>query len=337
MNWKGIKNLLIVLLLLADVFLGYMLISQNRQGQYDENSIDNASEILARGGIIADRRILEKKDSELPLCTVSAAKNTEVVMRKILVGDVTESFAVPDGAAFFTDTGEQLRVTDDLSLLYSEDGTIKDTESVVFSPPTDENSGSYTSALEKLLTPNGVGDDKFGFEINGVSEGIDSVFVSATQTLNGVKIQNHTVFCEIKDGKVIYAHGTWCFLPIKEKKSAHIIDGINILFIEKNNSGVSRDEIAESDDTHIHRTETKAEEETKNADTAAKETFSAENFAVPSEKITRTVVSLESCYCSERVFGADLIYIVPSYRIEWLDGSVSYYNAITGEAEIVEY
>ncbi len=336
MNWKGIKNLLIVLLFLADVFLGYMLISQNRQGQYDENSIDNAFEILARGGIIADRSILEKKNPELPLCTVSAAKNTEVVMRKFLAGNVTESFSVPNGAAFFTDTGEQLRVTDDLSLLYSEDGTIKDTEPVVFSPPTDENSGSYTSTLEKLLAPNGVGDDKFGFEINGVSESTDSVFVSATQTLNGVKIQNHTVFCEIKDGKVIYAHGTWCFLPIKEKKSAHIIDGINILFIEKNNSGLSGDEIAESYDAHMHQTGTKAEKETKNADTTAKETFSVENFAVPSEKITRTVVSLDSCYCSDRAFGGDLIYIVPSYRIEWLDGSVSYYNAITGEAENVE-
>lgn len=331
MNWKGIKNLLIVLLFFADIFLGYMLISQNRQGKYDENAIDNASEILAQSGIIADRSILEKEEADLPLCTVSVSKNTETVARKFLKGNISDSFAVPDGVAFFTDNGEQLKLTDDLSLLYSEDGTIKDTEAVTLSEPTEKDTENYSAVLEKFFTPSGTYDDKFGFEISGIFVDTDSVFVSAVQTLNDVKIQNHTVFCEIKDGGVIYASGTWCFLPIKEKKSAHIIDGINILFIEKNNSDTSIDiseESEESEEAHEQKTETTSD--------ALDKILYPEFSSLPDEANERTVVSLDRCYCSARTFGGDIILIVPSYRLEWLDGSVSYYNAITGEPKNFE-
>ncbi|MBR6603875.1 MAG: hypothetical protein IKK94_07660, partial [Clostridia bacterium] len=98
----------------------------------------------------------------------------------------------------------------------------------------------------------------------------------------------------------VYVDGKWCFLSIDESFSAHTLDSVNILFIEKSALDLSKEK----------------------------------NEVVP-QKLT--VKDMSICYCSHISLDGSKLYLMPSWRIQWVEDGINdtYYNAVNGEKNII--
>ena len=62
MNWSSVKNLLIAILLAANLFLIFNIIRQDRTGNYiSDEEIAGAVEVLAERGLVVPKSSIPKK------------------------------------------------------------------------------------------------------------------------------------------------------------------------------------------------------------------------------------------------------------------------------------
>lgn len=287
MNWKNIKTFLIILLVAVNVFLAAMLIGRTSLKVYDKEAVGNISALLSEGGISADDKFLNLKDNESKVYVCNIENNYSENVAIKLMGEYDEVFATPDGAEFFG-KDSSLKLGDDFTLTYSKsDFNIPDSCNQM-------NDDEIETLKEKISLV--LGND---FEIIS-AESSDSV-QSATimQTFDNKNIQNHTLKCYFDGDSLSYLDGTWCFLSIDDSFSAHTLDSVNILFIEK-----SALELAREKDENIP------------------ESLTVENMSI--------------CYCSHISLDASKLYLMPSWRIQWKENGIedSYYNAVNGEKNV---
>lgn len=317
MNWKKIKSLIILLLICADIFLAVMLMRQSGTDPYAKEAADDASELLLRACISVDSSLLINNTSSMPIYTVSSTDSVGTIAKLFFSGSASEAFAVPGGVALFSDEGELLKICGS-SIFYAAEPF--ETDELAFEPSeVSELDGGAKKLLNELLTPSGAGGENFGLEVIALEKSEDSSVVRVIQTLDGVRIRNHVLTCKTEGNRIVYVDGEWCFLPIKGKSNAHLLDKTNILFIERNDFEITAAEATEKTDSVT----TDAEADV-NTDAGAVED---EPLSAP----TKVVTAIEHCYSSVAKSDGETLYIVPSYSIEWQDGSFSYYDAISGE------
>lgn len=287
MNWKNIKTFLIILLVAVNIFLAAMLIGRTSLKVYDKEAVGNISALLSEGGISAGDKFLNLKDNEskVYVCNIENDYSENVAIK--LMGEYDEVFATPDGAEFFgKDSG--LKLGDDFTLTYSKsDFNIPDSCNQM-------NDDEIETLKEKISLV--LGND---FEIIS-AESSDSVqCATIMQTFDKKNIQNHTLKCYFDGDSLSYLDGTWCFLSIDDSFSAHTLDSVNILFIEK-----SALELAREKDENIP------------------DSLTVENMSI--------------CYCSHISLDASKLYLMPSWRIQWKENGIedSYYNAVNGEKNV---
>ena len=284
MNWKNIKTFLIILLVAVNIFLAAMLIGRTSLKVYDKEAVGNISALLSEGGISAGDKFLNLKDNEskVYVCNIENDYSENVAIK--LMGEYDEVFATPDGAEFFG-KDSSLKLGDDFALTYSKsDFNIPDSCNQM-------NDDEIETLKEKISLV--LGND---FEIIS-AESSDSVqCATIMQTFDKKNIQNHTLKCYFDRDSLSYLDGTWCFLSIDDSFSAHTLDSVNILFIEK-----SALELAREKDENIP------------------DSLTVENMSI--------------CYCSHISLDASKLYLMPSWRIQWKENGIedSYYNAVNGE------
>ena len=284
MNWKNIKTFLIILLVAVNIFLAAMLIGRTSLKVYDKEAVGNISALLSEGGISAGDKFLNLKDNEskVYVCNIENDYSENVAIK--LMGEYDEVFATPDGAEFFG-KDSSLKLGDDFTLTYSKsDFNIPDSCNQM-------NDDEIETLKEKISLV--LGND---FEIIS-AESSDSVqCATIMQTFDKKNIQNHTLKCYFDGDSLSYLDGTWCFLSIDDSFSAHTLDSVNILFIEK-----SALELAREKDENIP------------------DSLTVENMSI--------------CYCSHISLDASKLYLMPSWRIQWKENGIedSYYNAVNGE------
>ena len=283
---------MIILLVLVNIFLAAMLFHRTGMDIYDADAIDNITELLASGGIIADKEFLtaEHESSKVYVCNISEDYNVEIA--KALMGEYIEAFATPSGAEFFAEDS-MLSLDEDFEIRFSANG---------FEAPETTNAleeAERESLMEKLSSL--FSDEKYGFELisSGKKDGL--LFAETVQTVSGRSIDNHTLRCWFDGDRLLYLDGKWCFLSIDESFSAHTLDSVNILFIEKSELESRR----------------------------------AEQEDIPD---LLTVNNMSLCYCSHLSVDGSKLYIIPSWHIEWAeaDSNDTYYNAVSGEKTVFE-
>lgn len=92
MEWPKLKNIIILILLLANLFMVSMVLIQERDAaQYREQALDNAVSILENNGIQVDRERIPD-EMELDVLTVERDLETEKTLAEVLLGacDVSE-------------------------------------------------------------------------------------------------------------------------------------------------------------------------------------------------------------------------------------------------------
>ena len=287
MNWKNIKTFLIILLVAVNIFLAAMLIGRTSLKVYDKEAVGNISALLSEGGISAGDKFLNLKDNEskVYVCNIENDYSENVAIK--LMGEYDEVFTTPDGAEFFG-KDSSLKLGDDFTLTYSKtDFNIPDSCNQM-------NDDEIETLKEKISLV--LGND---FEIIS-AESSDSVqCATIMQTFDKKNIQNHTLKCYFDGDSLSYLDGTWCFLSIDDSFSAHTLDSVNILFIEK-----SALELAREKDENIP------------------DSLTVENMSI--------------CYCSHISLDASKLYLMPSWRIQWKENGIedSYYNAVNGEKNV---
>ncbi len=305
MNWKSIKNFMIILLVAVNVFLAFMLIRQTSMKLYNDQSLSDIKEILLSSGIIADDEFLTLKTKVLNVYGCNIDKNYASQTADMLMKDgYADTFVTPEGITFFSKNGDLLKVGNGFEIYYS---------AVSFSLPEQDGSAireeemqSLNEMLGSLLLSNSLDNEKYGFIIERTSKTGDILIAHVKQTVDKIPVGNHYLECIFKEDQLLYLNGRWCFLPINENSSAHLLDSVNILFNEKN--------------------ELDAQKVQNNEDS------SASKDAEPSRN-TIKVKSMDQCYCSHLSNDGSKLYFIPSWHIEWEEDNIedTYYNAINGE------
>ncbi len=284
MNWRNIKTFLMILLIAVNIFLAAMLIGRTRLKVYDKEAVSNISALLKEGGIIASEKFLNLRDDDSRVYVCNIENNYSENVAKKLMSEYDEVFATPDGAEFFG-KDSSLKLSDDFGLTYSKIG---------FEIPCIEhemNKEEIKSFEDKIASL--LGTD---FKIISAKKQDSIEYALIMQTFDEKNIQNHTLKCYFEGDSPLYLDGTWCFLSIDDSFSAHTLDSVNILFIEKSALELARE----------------------------KNESISENL---------TVENMSICYCSHISLDASKLYLMPSWRIEWKENGIddSYYNAVNGE------
>ena len=300
MYQKKIKTFLIIILLAVDAALALLLIRQHNLKVYDKDTVANVREIMLSSGIEVGEDIISAKTADMKICRSASAESiTDNIASLLLGGKITQTFLIPDGYVYYTESGESLTAYSDSAFTYSNGvtgGNYRTGEAI-------EDKEELDGIKKTLSSFFGAGSSEENLDFTlDVARRMDvGIFAHITQTLDGISIANNTLDCILDGETLLFADGSWCFLPISEKNPAHLFDSVNILFIEKG-------------------------EKTKADADGAEDT--AEITDTP-EKCT--VVSMTQCYRASLASGKNAFSFIPFWKIEYDNGSVSFYNAVNGE------
>ena len=261
---------MIILLAAVNIFMAVMLAGSTATEVYDSSAVKNITELLSSGGIAADESFLNTDYENARVFVCHLDENYSAAVAKKLMGEYDEVFSTPNGTEFFSQKS-RLKIGNEMEIEYS-DGN--------FDIANIRESEEMTSSEVEQLNDSGiigVGWASSGGEAAGLLK------------------------CVFDEGSLVFLEGKWCFASIDESFSAHTLDSVNILFIEKNELAAAR----------------------------------AENADIPE---TLTVKNMSRCYCSHISADGTKAYFMPSWHIEWLENEMydSFYNAVNGEKTVFE-
>lgn len=308
MNWASVKNLLILMLVLANVFLLYNIFVQNRTQSYISES-----ELRDAAGLISER------GQEIGLSGIPLGRFDMAIYESSYPGDESyyksvaarisgdaemRVYPMPDGSTRVSagQSGESVNFefTKDFSFVFWNDDN---PESAAYTDITaddfaekiesgEELPRTRLAALSKLaIAFLGTDDDETGLSAlieGGYRDDSGNSYVVVSQRLSGVEVFRHRVVCVFEGGELVAAVGRWYFGKTGASYDYEFYDQINILFANL------RD----------------LESERESAD----------------EKLPR-VVSMSSCVAAYMDPDKTALYFIPAWEITHDDGRVIVYNA----------
>ncbi|MBQ4327056.1 MAG: hypothetical protein IJC32_01425 [Clostridia bacterium] len=215
MSWKNIKTFMIALLLIACTVIFVMLLLGGNQEPYTAESLEKSAALMRESGIILDKDLL-KGDFEgmKPYRFTLPRDYPEQVAQKLVNGNITDVFTVPDGVELRSDSGEILYVGNDFTVRYS----------------CPDRSNSVTQEdLEQRLLPL-TESPKFGISRKDGDDPQKAIYV---QTIGNYPIPENEMICSFADGKLVSMEGKWCFPDKCSTFSAQLRDYLNIMFTER--------------------------------------------------------------------------------------------------------
>lgn len=311
MNWSSVKNLLILILVAANIFLLYNIFIQNRTKNYlSESELRDAAEILENRGQNIDISSIPKKrltadiyESIYPgneiYYSETAQKLTGVVQSELRI------FSMPDGSTrISTDDSDgvfkNVEFTNDFGFSYWISGN--SSEKAYNEITVDE----FYADIEKFTV---LGKtrlaalSKIAVSFLGASEQENSRFdvyiecgysdpnsncsyLIVSQSLSGIEVFRHRVVCVFDGEQLIAANGKWYFGTINSSYDYDLYDQISILFTNYNNISAKQ-----------------------------------ENTSIPD------VISMSSCYSTYMDPDKTALYFIPAWQIDHSNSQTIVYNA----------
>ena len=311
MNWASVKNLLILMLVCANIFLVYNIIVQDRTRSYISESElrDAVSLISERGqdielsGIPLGRFEPDIRESAYPgdesyynsvAARISGRESSELRVYPMPDGTTRVSTGQSEAAMNF-------EFAKDFSFVFWNDDnpagaaytdiTAENFESGI--EGYDSLSRTRLAALSKLtIAFLGMSDDETGlsaFIESGYHDQLSGLsYVVVSQRLSGIEVFRHRVVCIFEGERLIAASGRWYFGKVGASYNYELYDQINILFSNYRDLSAER----ESGD----------------------------------EKLP-TVTSMSSCLAAYTDPDKTAIYFIPAWEVRHDDGRVIVYNA----------
>ncbi len=247
MNWSSVKNLMIAILVAANLFLVYNVGRQGRTLRYvDEEEIRGAIELLARDGLSVhfDDVPKEKYKAHIYESLYSDEYYTEVA--EALTSSKRELlYALPEGGVSIrTENGSTVEFDTDFGFRYTRFDNLDASAytEITADSVTSFLEGkseivasevkSYSKKAEEILSK-AVGEDSelsSSVKLVRCEPGTNITYVLAAQMLDGYEVYSHYAFCVFEDDELVYASGHWYFAPLDEKYTTELYDQVNILF-----------------------------------------------------------------------------------------------------------
>lgn len=320
MNWSSVKNLLIAILVAANLFLIFNIIRQDRARNYiSEEEIAGAVEVLADRGLVVPKSGIPRKRFKAAVYEslysdeyyTNAAQALTASERELLI-------SLPDGGFSITaKNGETVEFGTEFSFSYSKYDT---SEPLAYTDITAENFARYKDTGDdigpakyeslvrktKKFLNSGVPADYMlsADSFDGYyDKDSDSYIILARQYLNGYPVYSHYAVCVFSGDELTYSCGRWYFAVLDEDYTTSLRDQINILF----------EDLAALRAEYSH-----TEEQSDEGETVPE--FD-ENTEIPAIK------SVSSCYAIYWNGDKTALYFIPAWQVEHIDGLVIVYNA----------
>lgn len=312
MNWASVKNLLILMLLAANIFLVYNISVQDRTKNYiSESELRDAVDLLSERGQKVDPSGISSKrfsahiyeslypgDDAYVVSTASALSGTDQSLLRV--------YPMPDGSTRVS-TGssggrfKNMEFTKDFSFSYWIGGNQSDT---AYTDITVDELEKVLGELDLLPKTRLAALSKLTFAFLGVSEQDESglyaqvdggysdresgvSYLLVSQRLDGIPVFRHRVVCVFRGDELTAASGRWFFESIGASYEYDLYDQISILFTNRNNLASKTD---------------------------------------PGEELP-AVVSMSSCYSTYMNPDKTALYFIPAWRINHDNSLIEVYNA----------
>ena len=343
MNTKNTKSAIIILLMVANIFFIYSIITLNiRTQNLPSSMIDNAVNILGNRGFSIDRSVIPAKkpanyiyegvysgDFKEIVAAFSGVPEDEIQDLPPLLDEKTKYNE--GGYTFIFDRSDYFKISimNEYHEKAEDDYREVETETEAEIAFLTETGGitavqkSDIKRTEKIIddflkkypnrqkSQNQEIKSDFGFDIislrkEGGSEPEKVEKVIINQKADGLPVSSHTAYVEIKSGEVQYFYGRWYFGVFVARYKPSLLDSVNILF------------------KYIEYTE-------KDGNISGEDTDDADNSddldnSVNSVKLTKMDLEYNIFHISSNEF-----YLIPSWTLLFDDGKKLSYNMITGK------
>ena len=239
MNTKNIKTAVIILLVTANIFFIYNIIKLRLSSEnIPPEMLENAVNILARSGLIAERGDIPAKNPSKVIY--------EGIYSPTLSKDIIENFSGEnffESVEIYVPAGISYAAGDYRFIFFDEDHFKVDiAEKDYIEAGETEIAGVWISGGDIKKAKNIIGeflkksqnrDTRLGFEITEFEEnkvsGRQRLWL--VQTVDKTPVDSHIVYAEIQNGRVKYFSGRWYFGELSMiAKRMPLLNSVNILF-----------------------------------------------------------------------------------------------------------
>ncbi len=334
MNWSKVKNLLIVMLIAANLFLLWQIAAQTRSRSYiAPDEIADACALLGERGLLVSEAIVPTKRFVSDIYESEYTGDSYFTDTAYLLSGIEykHPLYMPDGGFLFTsEDGSRIEFDSEFGFSYIKNSnslTKAYTDVGTENFDARKNSGKEVSAsqrtrLEELtlgFLSRGIRTDEgtpFGITVTDAFADPDSgiVYCKAIQTLNGYPVWAHEAVCTFSGETLLAASGRWYFRPLKEKSyTTELADQINILFTDL--TTVKNDLAEAAGESGIPF----PLESTGAADIPA--------HMEPGASASWRVTSLSACYTLYWNADKTALFFIPAWQINHVNGETIVYNA----------
>ena len=228
MNWGSVKNLLIAMLVVANLFLLYNISVQNRRQSYmDETEVKNAIKLLADSGLEIDPSHVPLRRFDADIYESMYGDNYFDKVSETLSGSKRESRNIlPDGGMrIIVENGESFEFDGGFGFVYRKNNNLAAT---AYTDITVEKFGESSEIYGELGKTRLAGlANKAGDFLNSCcpdetrlsvragggfyNETEGCYYILVSQLLYGIPIYGHNVVCVFSGDTLVEAYGRWYF------------------------------------------------------------------------------------------------------------------------------
>ncbi len=331
MNWSSVKNLLIGILVAANLFLVYNITLQDRARDYiNENEVIGAIELLAERGLHVPDESVPREKFTAPVYESLYSDEYYTKTAEILSGSPREILLqTPNGG--FSITAKNGAITEmdtEFGFSYIKNGNSEIGAYTVITAESFASEATLWDAVgaSKLSVLANqaehflelcVGDDNIiSAEIKDSYFDSESglTYLLAKQLIGGYEVYSHYAVCVFSGEELVHSYGRWYFAPFDEDYNTELIDQVNILFSDLSELKTGTSAAFEADG----RMAAESEENTEIARPLSDE------IRLPD------VNNIEEVYSVYWNAGKTALYFIPAWQIEHSDGQIIVYNATNG-------
>lgn len=235
MNWKQVKNLLLLLLTAVNILLLAFVYRYYRDSNFtDAVTAKRAAAILADSGITVESELLSVRNdaADVQSCAYDREDYLCYAAALLFGKEADGIYLLPSGIRAETTDGKVVTLGYDFSLQYISPDADKERLIAAWqsakSPAEHESCQTEIDILEELLAlPEGTLKNALCTHADGYT------FITVEQSESGIPLYGMECCFGFSGGTLLFAEGKYCFGIPTEKTSEPLLNRINILFSEK--------------------------------------------------------------------------------------------------------
>ncbi|MBE6612554.1 MAG: hypothetical protein E7632_08675 [Ruminococcaceae bacterium] len=334
MNWSSVKNLLIAILIAANLFMLFNIARQDRTRNYmDEGEVAAAVELLAERGLIVPISCVPLRKFKAPIYESFYSDAYHNSLAEAMTMMDVPLYLQPDNSlSGISDDGVYVSYDQEFGFVYNKNDKI---DTSAYTDVTEENfkimaqAGSELTASQKkklireadaFLSLRAEDDDALAVSVTeSYHDPVSGYsYLLAYQTFDEYPVFSHWAVLVFDEEELAAAHGRWYFASVDNSYVAELQNQVNILFTDLETlSGELNDPFSAA-------------------------LASDDEPAMPSQNLTANssllntagslpqVISMSNGYVIYWNSDKTALYFIPAWQIAHIGGNTIVYNAANG-------